>query len=164
MSRVSRVQFSAGAGLVCWAILMGTGPVHGQVQQPVGTIPQPAARPADEVLRASRVLGSSISIRGDVGIGTVDDIVLTRDGAVDYLVVRKADRYVLVPWQAARFNFERRTGVVDIPQETYREIPTFTRESWPNVYDPTYRTRIYRFYGIRPGAGVRIERREGIRP
>jgi len=161
---MSRVQFSAGVGLVCWAILSGAGAGHGQVQQPVVGTPQPAARPADEVLRASRVLGSSISIRGDVGIGTVDDIVFTRDGSVDYLVVRQADRYVLVPWQAARFNFERRTGVVDIPQETFREIPTFNRESWPNVYDPAYRTRIYRFYGIRPGVGVRIERREGVRP
>ena len=44
----------------------------------------------------------------------------------------------------------------------YAEVPTFTREQVPTLYEPAYREKVYSFYGVkpRPGIGVRIERRE----
>jgi hypothetical protein len=120
-------------------------------------------RRAPETLRAKAILGSKVSIRGDLAIGTVDDIVFTDDGYVDYVIVLNEGKYVPVPWEAAKFNFERRTATVDITQERFREVPTYTVERVPNFYDPGYRTRIYGYYGLRPGQERRIERREGIR-
>src|ERR671937_2873066 len=49
------------------------------------------APPADarggRSLKAKSVLGSKVSIRGDLVISTVDDIIFNDDGYVDYLVV-----------------------------------------------------------------------------
>jgi hypothetical protein len=99
-----------------------------------------------------------------VAIGTVDDIVFNDEGYIEYLVVLNDGKLVAVPWQAAKFNFDSRVATLNITQERFREVPTFTVQTYPNLYDPTYRTRIYGYYGITPGQERRIERREGKRP
>jgi hypothetical protein len=136
--------------------------------QPVpGTVPSQTsvhegARPV-EALRSKSILGARVSIQGGVAVGTVEDIVFTESGCIDYLVVAEEGRYVMVPWEAARFNFPQRTATIEITQERFREVPTFTSERWPNVYEPAYRERIYGYYGLKPGQERRMERRDGRR-
>ncbi len=116
---------------------------------------QPAAR------RAKSVLGSKVHIQGEIAIGTVDDIVFNDEGYIEYLVVLNEGKLVAMPWQAAKFNFDNRVAQVNITQERFREIPTFTVQSYPNFYEPTYRTQTYKYYGITPRTVERrIERRE----
>ena len=115
---------------------------------------QPQAR------RAKSVIGSKISIEGNLAIGTVDDIIFSDDGYIDYLVVLNEGKYVLVPWQAAKFNFEQKTATVSITQTQFRQVPTFTVQTFPNVYAPGYQEQIYRFYNIRPGQDRRLDRRD----
>ncbi len=119
---------------------------------------QPVAR------RAKTVLGSKVHIQGEVAIGTVDDIVFNDDGYIEYIVVLHEGKLVAMPWQAAKFNFDNRVAVVNITQERFREIPTFTVQTYPNFYEPTYRTQIYKYYGLTPRAAERradrVERRE----
>jgi hypothetical protein len=100
--------------------------------------------------RAKQVLGAKMSIQGNIVIGTVDDIVFADDGHVEYLVVVNDGKLVAVPWEAAKFNFEQRTAVVNITPEQFKVIPTFTVERYPTFLAPTYREEIYRFYGLRP--------------
>jgi len=69
-------------------------------------------------------------------------------------------KYVLVPWQAAKFNFEQRTATVNITQSQFQQVPTFTTQTWPNVWAPGYQERIYGYYGLRPGPERRMERRD----
>jgi hypothetical protein len=104
-----------------------------------------------------------VSLRGGLVIGTVDDIIFGDDGYIDYLVVLNDGKYALVPWEAAKFDFGKRAAAVDISQECFREVPTFTREQWPNVYEPAYQHRTYTYYDLKPGQGRRFERREGGR-
>lgn len=108
--------------------------------------------------RAKQVLGSKMLIQGNVAIGTVDDIVFADDGQVEYLVVVNEGKLVAVPWEAAKFNFDQRTAVVNITQDQFRQIPTFTVERYPSLLAPTYRAQIYGFYGLKPrdfrGKGV----------
>src|SRR4051794_17753208 len=61
-----------------------------------------------ETYRAKQILGSKVLIQGDQSVGTVDDIVLDEHGNVDYLIVMNKDKLVTVPWDAARFNPEKR--------------------------------------------------------
>jgi PRC-barrel domain len=110
--------------------------------------------------RAKTVLGSKVHIQGDVAIGTVDDIVFNDEGVIEYLVVLNEGKLVAVPWQAAKFNFDNRVATVNIAQERFREIPTFTVQSYPNFYEPRYRTQIYTYYGIAPRVERRVERRD----
>jgi PRC-barrel domain len=126
-------------------------------------VAEPTPQPATPVSRrAKTVLGSKIHIQGNVAIGTVDDIVFNDEGVIEYLVVLNDGKLVAVPWQAAKFNFDNRIATVNITQDRFREIPTFTVQTYPNFYEPAYRTQIYKYYGIVPPRleQRRIERRE----
>jgi hypothetical protein len=155
-----RVKRFVGAVLTCW-VVMGAASLATAQERRV-EVREREGR-ASKPLRAKDVLGAKVSIRGDVSVGTVDDIVFDRDGYIDYLLVLKDGKYVVVPWGAAKFNAESRAATVDITQEKFREIPTYTQERWPNFYDQTFRTQVYGYYGLKPGQERRIERREGIR-
>jgi PRC-barrel domain len=159
MSRTSR--FGA-ATLACWVALAGVGVGYAQ-QREERREERRDERRAPETRRAKDVLGAKVSIRGDLAIGTVDDIIFSDDGYIDYLVVLNEGKYVLVPWEAAKFDFGKRAAAVDITQERFREVPTFTRGQWPQVYEPAYREKIYTYYGLKPGQERRIERRDSPR-
>src|SRR5438270_10887236 len=167
---MSRTRRFVGAALACWLAATGASVAYGQ--RPEGEEKRGVKVEREErggradvragkARRAKSVLGAKVSIRGDLSIGTVDDIIFSDDGQIDYLVVLNEGKFVLVPWEAAKFDFGKRSAAVDITQERFREVPTFTREQWPTVYEPAYQQRIYTYYGLKPGQARRIERREG---
>ena len=136
-------------------------PAQGQRTVETRTQVQPTQ---NVVRRAKMVLGSKVSLQGDISIGTVDDIVINDDGFVEYLVVIHNGKLVAVPWEAAKLNLENRTAVVNITEARFREVPTFTLQSYPNFYEPTYRTQIYKYYGLTPRMAERRAERRGDRP
>lgn len=135
-----------------------------QPQAPATSTQQPvpagdSRQPQTHKVKA--VLGSKVSIQGGLSIGTVDDIIFDDDGYIDYLVVLNEGKYVLVPWQAARFNFQERAATVNISQQQFQQVPTFTGQAWP-TFDAGYTQRIYGYYGLTPHER-RVERREDRR-
>ncbi len=114
--------------------------------------------------RAKQILGSKVSLQGDASVGTVDDIVLDESGNVDYLiVVNSEERLVTVPWDAVRFNADKRLAVVHIAPEKFEQVPTYTPQQYPTFSAPAYRTQIYQAYGLTPGQQRRAMRR-GLLP
>jgi hypothetical protein len=138
-----------------------TNPPARRTDNPPATAPQQAGQ--GQAYRVKQVLGSKVSIQGNVGIGTVDDIVFGDDGQVEYLIVANEGKLVTVPWEAAKFNFQQQTATIDITQEKFKAIPTYTVQEYPNYALPAYRTEIYRLYGVTPRER-RIERRIERRP
>jgi hypothetical protein len=118
------------------------------------------ARPAEgstQAYRAKQVLGTKVSITGELSIGTVDDIVFSDAGQIEYLIVNNDGKLVTVPWEAAKFNFEKQTATLNISQDQFKVIPTYTVREYPVFFEPTYRTQVYRWYGLTPRPwGVRI--------
>jgi len=119
---------------------------------------------ASQAVRAKSVLGAKVSIQGDTAVGTVDDIVLTDEGVVDYLIVSEGGKLVTVPWDAVKFQYDKRIVTINIAQDQFRQIPTYTAEQYPSFYTPTYRTQIYKYYGLTPGQERRLERRLERKP
>jgi hypothetical protein len=139
----------------------GVVPVQGTTVQPGTQVTQPATTGDSrqpQTHKAKSVIGSAVTIQGGVSIGTVDDIIFDDDGYIEYLVALNEGKYVVVPWQAARFNFEQRAATVNISQQQFQQVPSFTVQSWP-TFDAAYRQRIYGYYGVTPGRERRIERR-----
>jgi hypothetical protein len=127
---------------------------------------QPGAQPGTTVAayRAKDILGSKVSVQ-NTGVGTVEDIVFSAGGDVEYLIVAAADgKLTTVPWAASTFNPQQRTAVIDIAPDRYRAIPTYTVQTYPQFFTPTYRTEVYRAYGLTPGEFRRLERRIERRP
>ena len=93
-------------------------------------------------------------------VGTVDDIVFSAGGDVEYLIVAAADgKLTTIPWAAATYNPAQRMAVVDIPVERYRAIPTYTVQTYPQFFTPAYRTEVYRAYNLTPGEFRRLDRK-----
>jgi len=134
--------------------------VRPEADRPVETPREPSTRGLE---RATQILGSRVFIDNNFGVGRVEDILLNPDGDADYLVVLNQDRYVLVPWNAARVDYPNRTVSVQITRQRFEEVPTFTRNDWPNFSDTRYFQRIQTYYPAAPGRERRIERREDRR-
>ncbi len=138
----------------------------------IAQAPQPAnpAKPATgtdastdtpHAYRAKNLLGMSVQARGEQTVGTVDDIILSDDGRVDYLIVSKNGKLVTVPWEAAKFNFDKKTTTIPLTTEQYQAIPTYTTDQYPSYYTPTYRQQVYKWYDMTPNQWRRVDR--GIR-
>jgi hypothetical protein len=110
-------------------------------------------------LRAKSILGSTVHLQGNTKVGTVEDFVIDDEGVIDFFIVSDGNKLITVPWEAAKFNFEKRSAVINITQEQFRQIPTYTTERYPEFYTPTYRTEIYKHYGLPAGQERRFERR-----
>ena len=118
------------------------------------------ARATAAPVRAKSLIGTTVSLSGGTEAGTVQDIVFTNEGVVDYLIVAKGGKMVTVPWDAAKFNYEKRQATINLTEEQYRKIPTYTSERYPDYYAPTYRSEVYKYYNLRPGQQRRLERQE----
>jgi hypothetical protein len=115
-------------------------------------------RAAPQAYRVKNVLGAKVSIQGDIAIGTVDDIVFNDEGYIEYLIVNNDNQLRTVPWAAAKFNFERKTATVNVTQSQIQSIPTYTPDRLPTFFSPSYRTEVYRFYGLTPREVRRMDR------
>lgn len=114
---------------------------------------------AGTTIRAKQVLGTKIMI-GTSAVGTVDDLVFDDAGNLDYLIVATDDnKLVTVPFEAARWDLEKKVGTLTITQEVYKAIPRYTVTTYPTFYTPAYRTEIYKVYGLTPRDLRRIDRR-----
>jgi hypothetical protein len=157
----------AGAGIL---LAQREGPPPARREAPPAGQRQ-AAPPAEEgapqqepqAFRAKQVIGSKVNIQGDMAVGTVEDIVLDEHGNVDYLIVANQDgQMVTVPWDAVRFNLDKRLAIVHIAPDQFQAVPTYTAQQYPAFAAPAYRTQIYRAYGLTPGQQRRAMRRGGF--
>jgi hypothetical protein len=128
--------------------------------QAVVTQPKPATvtEATTATYRAKQVLGTKMYIQGEQSIGTVDDLVFDDAGNLDYLIVDNGGKLTTVPWEAAKFNFEKKTAVLPLTTEQYKVIPTYTVTTYPSFYTPTYRTEVYRYYNLTPRDLRRLKR------
>ncbi len=123
------------------------------------TAQKPAAQDVPQ-FRAKQILGARVSLEGNTAAGTVDDIVMDENGNVDYLiVVNDANKLVTVPWDATKFNVDKRTAVVNITPQKFQQVPTYTVQQYPVFSAPAYRTKIYSYYGLTPHQERRMIRR-----
>jgi len=152
---LSKVFYAGSAIALLMAIAVGN----------LVTAEDNAKPPADggQHYRAKQILGAKVMLEGNSSAGTVDDIVLDESGNVDYLIVMNSkNKLVTVPWDATQFNVDKRTAVVQIPQDQFLQAPTYTVETYPNFATPAYRTQVYRYYGLTPGQQRRAIRRGAV--
>ncbi len=157
---MGKFRFLTGAGLACCLLLVGAVCASAQVKVEVE---RRGDRDHGRHLRASKIIGAEVTLDNNAAGGKVEDLVIGRDGDVDYLVVAHGDRFVLVPWGAANIDFDHHRVAVEIPEARFREVPAFTRDKWPDFEDNKYIEGVNKHFKIRPRER-REERREEPRP
>ena len=131
-----------------------------QTPTPVPANGSPApVQGANSQFRAKQILGTSIMIQGNTAVGTVDDLVFDEAGNLEYLIVANEGKLSTVPWEAAKFDLEKKMAVLPLTAAQYGVIPTYTTTTYPSYYTPAYRTQMYKFYSLTPRELRRIERR-----
>jgi len=101
--------------------------------------------------RAKELLGTQILLGNNTQVGTVADMVTDTAGNLDYLIVSTSDnKLVTVPWDAAKFDPEKKTATINITQDVWKTVPTYTTTTYPQFYTPTYRTDIFKVFGLTP--------------
>jgi sporulation protein YlmC with PRC-barrel domain len=104
---------------------------------PVGTA---GTAPEHRVLPMSNVIGMDVHNRQGERLGRIDDVVLNRDGSLNYAVVAYGgflginDNHVAVPFDRLTFDAERQGAVLDVTRENLENAPRFDYRSgaWPN--------------------------------
>ena len=48
---------------------------------------------------------------------------------------------------------------MNITVDQFKVVPTYTATTYPAWFTPTYRSEVYKYYGLTPGQFRRIERR-----
>jgi hypothetical protein len=140
------------------ALLVSVPSLSVKADPPPAAGAQPAATTA--TFRAKQVLGTKIFIQNNTAVGTVEDLVFDDAGNLEYLVVSTGEnKLISVPFEAAKWNLEKQTATLNITPEVYKTIPTYTVTTYPQFYTPTYRTQVYKVYGLTPRELRRIERR-----
>jgi sporulation protein YlmC with PRC-barrel domain len=110
--------------------------------------------------RAKEILGTKILIKdGKTSVGTVDDMVFDEAGNLEYLIVDNSGKLTTIPWDAAKFDAEKKTATLGITNEQYVAIPTYTIKTYPTYYAPAYRTEVYKQYGLTPRDLRQLKRR-----
>ena len=145
-------------------LLLAVGGLSFAADPPRPAPPADPVKPAPVVtghtFRAKQILGTKIMIQNNTAVGTVEDLVFDDAGNMDYMVVSTGDnKLITVPWDAAKFDLEKKTATLNVTPEVYKTIPTYTVTTYPQFYTPTYRTDIYKVYGLTPRELRRIERR-----
>jgi len=105
-------------------------PAGGRGRSDPGANPPGTGSPTTGV-RAKSLLGTTVTLQGGTRAGTIEDIVLSNDGVVDYLIVSEGGKLVTVPWDAVNFNYQKRTATINLAPEQYRRIPTYTTTEYP---------------------------------
>ncbi len=144
--------------LLASAALVALATTTAFAQVPATGSPAPV-KGANSQFRAKQILGSQIMIQGNTAVGTVDDLVFDEAGNLEYLVVENAGKLSTVPWEAAKFDLEKKMAVLPLTAAQYNLIPTYTTTTYPSYYTPAYRTQMYKFYNLTPRELRRIDRR-----
>jgi len=154
-------------GILCGA-LMVVGPLaHAQVTTTETTTTTPGTG-GTEVRRVSQILGSTVQLQGVNNFGKVEDIILSDDGGIGYLVVSANGKSVLLPWDAGNVEYTKRVVTYDVTPQAVQPL-YFERNAYPNISAPDYTTRVRQvFPNVRRAQTVRpdgpsIESTEKVR-
>jgi hypothetical protein len=112
-------------------------------------------RTASNVRRGTTLIGSTVRLENGHTLGRVDDIVLSEDGYVEFIVVSvsglrgMSGRLAVLPFAVGQADFGRRTVYVDWSEEDLRRAPIFFSSSrWPDFTDTTWTEDVFAYFEI----------------
>lgn len=111
------------------------------------------------IIRSSVFIGAPVSISGGVSLGTVQDVVLSDGGCVDFVIVNYDNRLVPVPWMAGTFRADDRAFLLTLQENQLAQLPTFT--DFAQLSDTTFVTKVNTFYKVDERSRDRRNDRDG---
>ncbi|MCA1695210.1 MAG: PRC-barrel domain-containing protein [Actinobacteria bacterium] len=130
-------------GLVCGLLMAAGSLAHGQETAVV------TPTEGTEVRRVSQILGSTVQLQGVNNFGKVEDIVLSDNGGIGYLVVSANGKYAMLPWNAGNVNYAQRVVTYDVTPQAIQPF-YFQRNAYPNISAQQFTSQMQQVF---PNAG-----------
>jgi hypothetical protein len=117
----------------------------------LGERPMKSDTPLVAAPRASDVIGLTVTNDQHQDLGTVDDLILSSDGRVSYVVISRGgilgvgEKLSAIPWLASNPRIHERALVVDISKERFEKAPSFG--SWAEFKETGFESKVRAYYG-----------------
>lgn len=115
------------------------------------------SQPFASTVRASELIGRDVVNQNEEELGSVEDVVIGRDGRVSYLVVAHGgvmgvgDNLIPVPFSAIEQQTSEKDNIVlNMSKEELEKAPNFAANEWPDFSDPTYENDVHGYFGASP--------------
>ncbi len=114
------------------------------------TAQQPPETAAQGGLRSTTLTGREVQFPGGDRIGWVEELILSPDGQVQFVVVAltASAELTAVPWAAVRFPADAGPAVLALDRQRLTEAPTFSREELIEPGPDGWQAEARNFYGI----------------
>ena len=136
----------ARGGLAGCLILVAGWLAQGQIRQRTEIRRESAVR-STTIQRVSSVIGASVQIEGGTAVAKVEDLVISDDGCIEFVVVRYEERFVPIPWSLATVEFDQRVVTVAITRERFAQAPSFASNGWADLRGEQFTGKVRSFFG-----------------
>jgi sporulation protein YlmC with PRC-barrel domain len=106
--------------------------------------------------KASDLMDKNVNSQNGEKLGKVEDVVISHDGRVNFVVVSSADgdKFIPVPWRAfqtAQFSSagaKDKDLIANMDKNKFMSAPSFDKNNWPNLTSSEWENRVYGYYGM----------------
>lgn len=119
-----------------------------------------ASTPEPDMLAARTLFGNDVYSQDDEDLGNIWDVMLDmHSGRAIYAVLSfggfldMGDKLFAVPWEILAFDAKNRRFVLNVEKEHLKEAPSFYKDRWPDMADPSWAEAIHSYYGTRSRSG-----------
>jgi len=113
------------------------------------------------VWRASKIIGATLTNPRDERLGTVEDLLLDRDDRVAFSIIGHGgvlgigESFIPVPWSKLRLNHKpdgnSLAAVIDMNKDQLERAPLVKGSTYETMLAPGFATQIYRYFGVAEG-------------
>jgi sporulation protein YlmC with PRC-barrel domain len=101
--------------------------------------------------RVSEIIGKTVTTNQKEHLGEVQDLILSSDGQISYLVVSKGGvagigaKLCAIPWQASRPTIQEKFVLVNLSKQQFEGAPAFG--DWREFKERGYERKVRSYYG-----------------
>ncbi|RJP26810.1 MAG: PRC-barrel domain containing protein [Candidatus Abyssobacteria bacterium SURF_5] len=110
--------------------------------------------PSSENARLEDLIGQRVVSQQGQNLGTVEDLVLSENGQIRYIILSRSmiqgfeDKVAAIPWNAAQPSIQPNALMVNISQSKLNSAPHFSQNQLSNLESPQMQHRINSYYGV----------------
>lgn len=107
---------------------------------------------AQVIAKLSRYIGADVRNKQDADLGEVEDIMLSHNGKVQYLIVGHGgvlgigENLVAVPWKIVGYKGD--TVLLDMTKEKLEQAPNFKKDAFASLSDSMWSDKTYAYFNV----------------
>jgi sporulation protein YlmC with PRC-barrel domain len=110
------------------------------------------------IVKANKeVIGRKVINRQGENLGKIEEVMLdSLPGRVAYAVLSfggflgVGDKLFAVPWNGLQYDPHSEAFVLNADKKLLENAPGFNKDRWPDMADTTFRSDVYKYYGVQP--------------